>query len=116
MFKMTDAAAFVERTAYRPFPRGTLTAAFRCRDELTGAEQCLRIAFAGGRWAVAAPDAVPEVTVTCPQGELTSLLMGSCGLEGLLRLGAAQADDAEKAQELARLLHWGQKPWLNADY
>lgn len=49
---------------------------------------------------MAAPDAVPEVTVTCPQGELTSLLMGSCGLEGLLRLGAAQADDAEKAQEL----------------
>ena len=39
-----------------------------------------------------------------------------CGLEGLLRLGAASADDGEKAMELARLLHWGQKPWLNADY
>ena len=42
--------------------------------------------------------------------------MGSCDLEGLLRLGAAQTDDPDRAQELARLLHWGQKPWLNADY
>ena len=33
-----------------------------------------------------------------------------------LRLGAASADDGEKAMELARLLHWGQKPWRNADY
>ena len=116
MFKLTDGPAFVEKTAYRPFPQGTLTAAFRCRDELTGAEQCLPIAFSQGRWAVAAADAAADVTVTCRQGELTSLLMGSCDLEGLLRLGAAQTDDPDRAQELARLLHWGQKPWLNADY
>ena len=116
MFKLTDGPAFVEKTAYRLFPQGTLTAAFRCRDELTGAEQCLPIAFSQGRWAVAAADAAADVTVTCRQGELTSLLMGSCDLEGLLRLGAAQTDDPDRAQELARLLHWGQKPWLNADY
>ena len=65
---------------------------------------------------MAAADAAADVTVTCRQGELTSLLMGSCDLEGLLRLGAAQTDDPDRAQELARLLHWGQKPWLNADY
>ena len=116
MFKLTDGQAFLEKTAYRPFPQGTLTAAFRCRDEMSGAEQCLRIAFSQGRWAAAAPDAAADVTVTCRQGELTSLLMGSCELESLLRLGAAEADDPGKARELARLLHWDQKPWLNADY
>lgn len=116
MFKLTDGPSFVEKTAYRPFPQGTLTAAFRCRDELTGAEQCLRIAFSQVRWAVAAADAAADVTVTCRQGELTSLLMGSCDLEGLLRLGAAGADDPDGARELARLLHCSQKPWLNADY
>ena len=116
MFKLTDGPSFVEKTAYRPFPQGTLTAAFRCRDELTGAEQCLRIAFSQGCWAVAAADAAADVTVTCRQGELTSLLMGSCDLEGLLRLGAAGADDPDGARELARLLHCSQKPWLNADY
>ena len=116
MFKLTDGPSFVEKTAYRPFPQGTLTAAFRRRDELTGAEQCLRIAFSQGRWAVAAADAAADVTVICRQGELTSLLMGSCDLEGLLRLGAAGADDPDGARELARLLHCSQKPWLNADY
>lgn len=116
MFKLVDGQRFVEKTAYRPFPAGTLTAAFRYRDELAGEQRCLRLAFAAGRWTVAAPDAAADVTVDCRQGDLASLLMGSCDLEGLLRLGAASADDGEKAMELARLLHWGQKPWLNADY
>ena len=116
MFKLVDGQRFVEKTAYRPFPAGTLTAVFRYRDELAGEQRCLRIAFAAGHWTIGAPDAAADVTVDCRQGDLASLLMGSCGLEGLLRLGAASADDGEKAAELARLLHWGQKPWLNADY
>ena len=37
-------------------------------------------------------------------------------LTALLRLGAASADDAEKARQLAQLLYCVQKPWLNADY
>ena len=49
-------------------------------------------------------------------GDLAALLMGSCGLTALLRLGAASADDAEKARQLAQLLYCVQKPWLNADY
>ena len=114
MFKLVDGEEFVRRTAYRPFPAGTLTAAFRYRDELADSERCLRIAFSGGRWAVA--DAAADVTVTCRQGDLASLLMGSCQLEGMLRLGAASADNGEAAQQLSRLLHYGQKPWLNSDY
>ena len=116
MFKLVDGEEFVRRTAYRPFPAGTLTAAFRYRDELAGGERCLRIAFSGGRWAVADADAAADVTVTCRQGDLASLLMGSCQLEGMLRLGAASADNGEAAQQLSRLLHYGQKPWLNSDY
>ena len=61
-------------------------------------------------------DAAADVTVTCRQGDLASLLMGSCQLEGMLRLGAASADNGGAAQELSRLLHYGQKPWLNSDY
>ena len=38
-------------------------------------------------------DAAADVTVTCRQGDLASLLMGSCQLEGMLRLGAASADN-----------------------
>ena len=29
---------------------------------------------------------------------------------------AASADNGEAAQQLSRLLHYGQKPWLNSDY
>ena len=64
----------------------------------------------------AGADAAADVTVTCRQGDLASLLMGSCQLEGMLRLGAASADNGEAAQQLSRLLHYGQKPWLNSDY
>ena len=116
MFKLVDGEAFVEKTAYRPFPAGELTAAFRYRDEMTGCGKCLRIAFGGGRWAAAAADSAVDVTVTCRQGDLASLLMGSCELEAMLRLGAATTDDDAKVRELAQLLHYGQKPWLNSDY
>ena len=116
MFKLVDGEAFVAKTAYRPFPAGDLTAAFRYRDEMADCEKQLRIAFADGRWAVAAADSAVDVTITCRQGDLASLLMGSCELEAMLRLGAASADDDAKARELAQLLHYGQKPWLNSDY
>ena len=116
MFKLVDGAAFVAKTAYRPFPAGELTAVFRYRDEMAGCENQLRIAFAGGHWSVAAEDSAADVTVTCRQGDLVSLLMGSCELEAMLRLGAVTVDDNAKARELARLLHYGQKPWLNSDY
>lgn len=114
MFKLTDGADFVRRTGYRNFPAGTLTAAFRYRDEMADREEELRIGFADGRWAVA--EGTADVTVICRQGDLAALLMGSCGLTALLRLGAASADDAEKARQLAQLLYCVQKPWLNADY
>lgn len=86
----------------------------RYRDEMADREEELRIGFADGRWAVA--EGTADVTVICRQGDLAALLMGSCGLTALLRLGAASADDAEKARQLAQLLYCVQKPWLNADY
>ena len=116
MFKLVDGETFVKKTAYRPFPAGKLTATFRYRDEMADCEKQLRITFADGHWAVAAADSTADVTVACRQGDLASLLMGSCELEAMLRLGAVTADDSTKTQELTRLLHYGQKPWLNSDY
>lgn len=115
MFKLVDAEDFVKKTAYRAFPADTLTAAFRWRDEMTGAEKSLGVAFSDGRWALA-PAETAEVTVTCRQGDLASLLMGSCELEAMVRLGTVTADDAGKLPRLNRLLHCSQKPWLNSDY
>ena len=116
MFKLVDGEMFVEKTAYRAFPAGTLTAAFRYQDEMADCGKCLRIAFDGGRWTVAGPEAAADVTVTCRQGDLASLLMGSCELMAMVRLGAVQTDNEAKARELGQLLHCEQKPWLNSDY
>ena len=77
-------------------------------------DECICIRFADGCWAIAKDGAAADVTVTCGQGDLASLLMGSCELAGMIRLGAVSAYG--KAQELSRLLHCSQKPWLNSDY
>lgn len=75
-------------------------------------ERVSALPMAAGPWQ----EGTADVTVICRQGDLAALLMGSCGLAALLRLGAASADDAEKARQLAQLLCCVQKPWLNADY
>ncbi len=116
MFKLVDDKAFVKNTGYRSFPAGEITAAFCYRDEMADTDRCLRVTIGGGRWAVAGEDVPADVTVTCRQGDLASLLMGSAELSALLRLGAARADDGEKARVLGYLLHCDQKPWLNSDY
>lgn len=115
MFKLVDMRRFVEKTAYRRFPAGTLTAEFRYYDEMRRREESVRIRFADGCWAIAESDAT-DVTVTCGQGDLASLFMGSCELAGMIRLGAVSVNNEAKARELSRLLHCSQKPWLNSDY
>ena len=114
MFKIVDVRDFVEKTAYRQFPAGRLAAEFRYYDEMGHRDECICIRFADGCWAIAKDGAAADVTVTCRQGDLASLLMGSCELAGMIRLGAVSAYG--KAQELSRLLHCSQKPWLNSDY
>ena len=114
MFKLLDPAAFVTATAYRALPRGTLTAAFCYRDELAHRDCRTVLRFDGGHWSALPEEAPAEVTVTCRQGDLASLLMASCGLEGMVRLGAVAVTGPW--QQLAQLLHYGQKPWLNSDY
>lgn len=69
--------------------------------------------FDGGRWSALPEEAPAEVTVTCRQGDLASLLMASCGLEGMVRLEPSPSPALAAA---AQLLHYGQKPWLNSDY
>lgn len=116
MFKLTDPERFVEKTAYRTFPAGRITAAFSYRDEMQDVDDCLRVSIMDGRWSVVDRDEPVEVTVRCRQGDLAALLMGSAELPALLRLGAARADDPEKARVLGALLHCEQRPWLNSDY
>ena len=114
MFKLLDPAAFVTATAYRALPQGTLTAAFCYRDEMAHRDCRTVLRFDGGHWFALPEEAPAEVTVTCRQGDLASLLMASCGLEGMVRLGAVAVTGPW--QQLAQLLHYGQKPWLNSDY
>ena len=116
MFKLVDARRFVEKTSYRQFSAGTLNAEFRYYDEMRRREESVRIRFAEGRWVVAEDGAAADVTVTCGQGDLASLFMGSCELAGMLRLGAISVSDEAKARELSQMLHCSQKPWLNSDY
>lgn len=70
--------------------------------------------FDGGRWSALPEEAPAEVTVTCRQGDLASLLMASCGLESMVRWEPSPSPAL--GQQLAQLLHYGQKPWLNSDY
>ena len=116
MFKLVDARRFVEKTAYRRFPVGTLNAEFRYYDEMGHRDECICIRFADRCWAITEGDAAADVTVACGQGDLASLFMGSCELAGMIRLGAVSVSDDARAQELSRLLHCNQKPWLNSDY
>lgn len=88
MFKLLDPAAFVTATAYRTLPQGTLTAAFCYRDEMAHRDCRTVLRFDGGHWSALSEEAPAEVTVTCRQGDLASLLMASCGLESMVRLGA----------------------------
>ena len=106
--------AVTKAAAYRTLPQGTLTAAFCYRDELAHRDCRTVLRFDGGRWSALPEEAPAEVTVTCRQGDLASLLMASCGLESMVRLGAVAVTGPW--QQLAQLLHYGQKPWLNSDY
>ena len=108
MFKIVEPEAFIQKTDYRVFPSGSLTAEFCYFDEMRYAEQKIRIRFAEGRWsfteagrtagedeknAAGAKDLETveepvDITVHCSQGEFASLLMGSADLGALVRLGA----------------------------
>ena len=134
MFKITDPEAFVQKTGYRDFPDGRLTAEFRYFDEMQHAAQSVRILFAEGSWQISGTEK-PDVVVHCSQGELASLLMGSADLGALIRLGAVtvsgsssepalecsgsasrQEPGTDVVQQLIRMLYCSRKPWLNADY
>ena len=129
MFKIVEPEDFVQKTDYRSFPSGRLTAEFCYFDEMRHAEQKVRIRFADGRWSSAeAAEEPAEVTVRCSQGEFASLLMGSADLGALVRLGAVTVRTGEAGsvggsgsvgdavRTLTQMLYCSQKPWLNADY
>ena len=115
MFKIVEPEAFIQKTDYRIFPSGSLTAEFCYFDEMRHAEQKIRIRFADGRWSLTEAgraagadekntagakglEGVEEpvdITVHCSQGEFASLLMGSADLSALVRLGAVSVSTGE---------------------
>ena len=79
-------------------------------------EKKLCISFSEGKWSVDAGGGVPDVTVRCGGGDLYSLLLGSCRLASMIRMGAVEISDPRFVQRLDRLLYCEQKPWNNSDY
>ena len=138
MFKIVEPEAFIQKTAYRVFPSGSLTAEFCYFDEMRYAEgrwsftEAGRTAGEDEKNAAGAKDLETveepvDITVHCSQGEFASLLMGSADLGALVRLGAVSvhagnagggrnAEQADAVRMLTQMLYCSQKPWLNADY
>ena len=114
MYKILDPARFVENTSYRTFPKLDLTARFRYTDELADRKKSVTISFKDGTWTPT--DEHPDVTITCRQGDLSSLLMNCGRLGSFLRLGIMEADDPQRAADLDMLLYYSQKPFSNSDF
>lgn len=122
MYKIVDLANFVSATAHRKFIPQNLTVAFDYYDELAHENKHFAVEFKAGAdgkhgsWAVAAADAPCAVTVKCNLADLSSLLMGSCRLSSLVRLGSIELSDPDYEDVLDALLYYKQKPWTNTDY
>lgn len=129
MYKIVDPEFFVKSTDYREFLPMELTAAFDYYDELAHAEKSIVIQFIRdgetgvSRWKVAdaqgADAAIPDIRIKCNLADFSSLMMGSCRLSSLLRLGSVTAACPKAANAcdiLDALLYCRQKPWTNTDY
>lgn len=121
MYKIPDLQRFIQATDYRSFPPETLTLTFVCEDELNHREEMVSIAFrkegeSESRWSLLPATAKTDVTLCCGLSDLSSLLLGSCHLAPLVRLGAVTLSNSAYLDRLDRLFHCPQKPWTNTDY
>lgn len=116
MFKVLDPAEFISATAYRKLPEETVTVRFVYEDELAHREKTVTVGFAGGHWSALEDDAEPDVTVWCRAADLSSMLLGSCGLSSMVRMGGVGVSDPALAEKVDRLLYLSRKPFSNADY
>ncbi len=121
MYKVMDPEAFVKETAYRILPPLELVAAFEYHDEMADEEGRLVIRFVKksdgtSSWAVASEGEMPDVTLRCMKGDLSSILMGSAHIGALARLGIIETDKPEYTDMLDMLLYHKQRPFSNNDF
>lgn len=120
MYKLIDPEHFIRETAYRKFPPEELVVEFCYTDQLAHDEKSIKVVFCRedgcGFWRPGETEEKTDVTVSCRQGDLSALLMGSCRFSSLVRLGAAAVSDDSFVEVLDRLLNCPQKPWTNTDY
>lgn len=121
MYKIPAVESFIAATAYRCFPAEELTLTFVCEDELNHEEKSFAVSFdkvssSESGWSLLPANTETQVTVFCKLSDLSSLLLGSCHLASLVRLGSAELSDPTYLDRLDRLFHCKQKPWTNTDY
>ena len=122
MYKIVDLEGFITASSHRKFIPVNLSTGFDYYDELAHSEKTFNIAFETdesgktARWHVIPKDAPCDARVKCNLADLSALLMGSCRLASLLRLGGAEISDDAYADMLDSLLCCKQKPWTNTDY
>ena len=121
MYKIPDLKRFIMATDYRSFPAEDLSLTFVCEDELNHRQEPVSIAFrkkgeSESRWSPLPADVKTDVTLHCKLSDLSSLLLGSCHLASLVRLGSVRLSNPGYLDRLDRLFHCPQKPWTNTDY
>lgn len=122
MYKIVDLANFVEVTSHRAFPAANLTVAFDYYDELAHRSESFSVRFKAdpdgklSRWHVFSSGEPCDVRIKACLADISSLLMGSCRLSSLVRLGSAQLSDSGYEDLLDSLFYYKQKPWTNTDY
>ena len=121
MYKIPDIQRFITATDYRRFPADELAVTFVCQDELHHCEKTFGIRFEKSssfesRWSLLPANAQTQTAVRCRLSDLSSLLLGSCHLAPLVRMGSMELSDPNYLDRLDRLFHCRQKPWTNTDY
>lgn len=125
MYKIPDVQGFIAAASHRLFLPEEMTVGFCVEDELAAAERRFALVFAKSAcqdcsfWSYDGSEQAYEnadVRVSCKLSDLSSLLMGSAELGGLIRLGVMQVSDPAWTGRLDRLFHAEQKPFTNTDY
>ncbi len=122
MYKIVDLVNFVNMTAYREFIPADISVCFDYYDEMSHNNSSFGITFSTdetgkkGRWQVSEDKADYDVHIECNLADISSLLMGSCHLSSLARLGAIKLSDPSCESLLDALFYCRQKPWTNTDY
>ena len=124
MYKILSPMKFIEELSHRKFMEGNASAVFKYKESLSGKKKALKIDISEGSWRASeyeegsADEAIAKGNniIEISEDNLSSLLMGSCRLSSLMRMGAAKVSSVDEAEKLSYLLTPSQKPFSNNDY